>query len=297
MKRTANRIIIISILLVFPVILNSGGEWKLIIDKDGIALYARDVSGHAEAQFKGVCVVNRSLKEVGSVLSDIASYPKWFFKCIGAKKIPAENSSKLHFYLYVAIDTPWPFSDRDAVYKTEVKIDYSLGKVLIQSMALIEPIIPLKKQYVRITDSEHQWILERISTDSTRITFINRTNAAGPFANFISNPGVRDTMIYSLTNLSKILKHQDDTEIIKQWDSPSDFIQLVGHKREVLRRWILDLKRGSNKDVGPKDFFEMGSIHTAEQATPGTVLFQEWSCQYSRPGRGTFSPAAGDSPI
>ena len=208
-------------------------------------------------QFKGVSTVSRSLASVISVLSDIASYPQWFFRCIEANKIPTQNSSEFHFLLYVAIDTPWPFTDRDVLYQTEVKIDFASGKVVIQSIALKTPIIPLKKQYVRIIDSEQQWILEKITVDRTRITFINRTNAAGPFANFISNPGVRDTMIYSLTNLSKILKHQDDTEIIKQWDSPSDFIQLVGrpalldspsdfiqlvgHKPEVLRRWILDL--------------------------------------------------------
>ena len=42
--------------------------------------------------------------------------------------------------------------------------------------------------------------------------------------------------------------------------------------------------------------FEATSIHTAELTAPGTALFQEWSCRYSRPDRGTFSPEAGGSP-
>jgi len=203
MKSPAKRIIIILLLIIFPVSSVADGDWKLIVDQDGIALYAREVSGHAEAQFKGVCIVNRPLEAVGSIMSDIASYPKWFFKCIEAQKIPAENPSELHFFLYVAIDTPWPFSDRDAVYKTEIAIDYALGKVVVRSTALKEPLIPLRRQYVRVTDSEHQWILEKISADSTRITFINRTNAGGPLANYISNPGIRDTTVHSLKNLKK----------------------------------------------------------------------------------------------
>jgi hypothetical protein len=197
--------------MVLPVISVAGGEWKLIADKDGITLYAREVSGHSEAQFKGVCMVGRSLDSVGFVLSDIASYPKWFFKCIEAQKIPTEKSSELHFFLYVAIDTPWPFRDRDVVYKTDVSIDYAWGKVVIHSIALKKPLIPLRRRYVRITDSEHQWILERISVDRTRITFINRTNVAGPFANYLSNPGIRDTTIHSLKNLKKIFSHQYDS--------------------------------------------------------------------------------------
>jgi hypothetical protein len=203
MGRTLNRIIVSLIFAVFPFITFAADEWKSIIDEDGIALFSREVGGHAEAQFKGVCTVNRSLEAVGAILSDIGSYPKWFFKCIEARKIPAANSSALHFFLYVAIDTPWPFSDRDVVYETDISIDYAFGKVVIMSRALIEPLVPLRKQYVRITDSEHQWILERISADRTRVTFINRTNAGGPFANYLSNPGIRNTTLFSLKNLRK----------------------------------------------------------------------------------------------
>ncbi|MGD9079822.1 MAG: hypothetical protein PVG96_10790 [Desulfobacterales bacterium] len=214
--------------MVLPVISGAGGQWQTIVERDGITLYAREVSGHSEMQFKGICMVSRPLAPVISVLSDTASYPQWFFRCIEANKIPTKNPSQFHFLLYVAIDTPWPFADRDVLYKTEAKVDFAAGKVVIDSKALKTPLIPLKRQYVRITDSEQQWILERISVDRTRITFINRTNAAGPFSYFISNPGIRETMIHSLINLTKILKRQDHTEIIQQWDSPSDFIRLVG---------------------------------------------------------------------
>jgi hypothetical protein len=202
--------------MVLPVISFADDPWKLIVDKDGITLFAREVIGHSEMQFKGVCTVSRPLESVVSVLSDTASYPKWFFKCIEAKKIPAENPSEFHFLLYVAIDTPWPFADRDVVYKTEVNIDFASGKVDIRSIALKMPFLPLRKRYVRITDSEQQWILERISVDRTRITFISRTNVAGPFANLISNPGIRDTTIHSLKNLKKMFNHPDAAEKIQQ---------------------------------------------------------------------------------
>ena len=216
MKCAVKRFTLIWLLIFLAVVLVAGSEWKLITDKDGVALYTREVIGRSEAQFKGVCIIKRPLEVVGSVLSDIPSYPRWFFKCIEAKKIPAEKLSELKFFLYVAIDTPWPFSDRDAIYKTEVTIDDALGKVLIQSIALNEPFIPLKKPYVRITDSELQWILERLAADRTRITFINRTNVAGPFANFLSNPGMRDTTLRSLINLKNILTHPDSTGNFKK---------------------------------------------------------------------------------
>jgi hypothetical protein len=174
--------------------------------EDDITLYAREVRGHSEREFKGVILVKQPIEVIGSVLSDIPSYPKWFFKCIESKRIPSENTSALNLLLYIAIDTPWPFSDRDVVYQTDVTIDRALGKVVIQSTALKEQFVPLRDGYVRIIDSELRWILERVSPARTRITFINRTNAAGTFASYISDPGTRDTTARSLINLTKIAK-------------------------------------------------------------------------------------------
>jgi len=203
MKSVVKLIKINLILIAFPALVVAASDWKLIANEEGVALYSRKVNGHSELEFKGVCLINQPLEVIGAVLSDIPSYPKWFFKCMESKKIPVENTSDLNYYLYAAIDTPWPFSDRDVVYNAKVAIDSDLGKVVIKSTALTEPFVPLKNGYVRITDSEHQWIFERVTSERTRITFINRTNAAGPFANYISNPGTRDTTVHSLENLKK----------------------------------------------------------------------------------------------
>jgi hypothetical protein len=204
--RIAFLIKIILILFGCPAILIAGNEWELIEKEDGIGVYTRKVTGRSELEFKGVCLVKQPIEVIGSVLSDIPSYPKWFFKCIESKRIPSKNTSELNLFLYIAIDTPWPFSDRDVLYKTEVIIDHALGKVEIYSIALKEQFVPLRSGYVRITDSEHRWILESVSAEQTRITFINRTNAAGPFANYISNPGTRNTTVRSLRNLIEIAK-------------------------------------------------------------------------------------------
>jgi len=212
MKNPVIPILILLVLTLFATISAAGGDWQIVSDGDGTTLFVRELRGHSEAQFKGVCVVDRPIEDVGSVLSDIGSYPKWFFRCIEAKKVPLKNSSEHHFFLYVAIDTPWPFADRDVVYETRVRIDPASGKVVIRSQALKKTTLPSRRRYLRITDSEHEWILEKISAGRTRIIFINRTNVAGPFSNYISNPGIRDTTVYSLTNLKKILEHPGDTE-------------------------------------------------------------------------------------
>ena len=202
MKRSINLIkASLIILIVTSMLVAAVNDWTFIANEAGVLLYSRKVSGHSELQFKSVCLIDQPLEVIGAVLSDIPSYPNWFFKCIESKQILIENTAEFKYYLYAVIDTPWPFSKRDVVYETRILIDYDSEKVVIKSKALTDPLIPLRNGYVRITDSEHQWILEKVSSKKTRISFINRTNAAGPFANYISNSGSRDTTVYSLQNL------------------------------------------------------------------------------------------------
>ena len=199
------RIVIILLLMVYPLILGADGDWNLITDDDGIALYTRSLRDNSTSEFKGICVVDRPIETVGSVLSDVASYPDWFFRCIQSHKIPTEDSSDLDFLLYVAIDTPWPFTHRDAVYKVVTTIDHAAGKVVVRCATSKAQRVPRRKNFVRITDSRLQWILERLSAGQTRITFINRTHAAGSWGDYISNSGTRATTLHSLKNLQKLL--------------------------------------------------------------------------------------------
>jgi hypothetical protein len=184
----------------------AGGDgWNLLADEEGVALYTRASADDGTSEIKGVCEVERPLETVGRVLSDVAFYPKWFFRCHQSRKIPAPDSTDLNFLFYIVIDTPWPFVDRDVVYKVVTTIDSAAGKVVVHSTAVkTQPLAP-KKDYVRITDSNLQWILEKVSAGQTRITFINRTHAAGLWGDYISNSGARATTLHSLKNLKKLL--------------------------------------------------------------------------------------------
>ena len=192
----------------------AGGDdgWNLVAEEDGVALYTRTLENGSTSEIKGVCIAERPIETVGWVLSDVASYPKWFFRCHQSRKIPAQNDTDLSFLLHIVIDTPWPFADRDVVYRVVTTIDSAGGKVVVQSTAVKTQLVALKKDYVRITDSKLQWILERLSAGQTRITFINRTHAAGLWGDVISNPGTQATTLHSLKNLKTLLASQSFTQ-------------------------------------------------------------------------------------
>jgi hypothetical protein len=192
-------------LLSNPFLLFAADGWDFITENDGIALYSRAMQGYSSTEFKGICIIDRPIESVGTVLSEVAAYPEWFFRCMQSYKIPGKNSSDLNFLLYVAIDTPWPFTDRDVVYKVVTTVDRTVGKIVVSSTAIQAPTAFPQKDTVRITDSELKWILEKLPDGKTRLTFINRTHAAGAGGDLISNRGTRATTLHSLKNLKKQL--------------------------------------------------------------------------------------------
>ena len=180
------------------------GKWVFIEKNQGVTMHSRKVAGHAESEFRGSSSIDQPVEVVGAVLADIPSFTRWFYKCIQARKIPDKTSTDLNFLLYIVIETPWPLWDRDVVYTTRTKIDIASGKIRVQGKAHQDSSVPIRKDYVRITDSELQWSLERLDANRTQVTFSKRINAGGNIGSYLSDAGCRKTIFNSLINMREI---------------------------------------------------------------------------------------------
>jgi len=205
MTRTVNLLILIIPLLVAdPGGLFAQEQWETVSNDNGVAIYSRKVIGQEDSEFKGITDINQPIEVMGAVSAEIPGYTGWFFKCRQARKIPAISSTAYNFMVYIAIDTPWPLWPRDIVYDVKIKIDMASGKVEVRSKAVPEPVVPIRKDHVRITDSELHWVLERIDTHRTRLIFRMRTDAGGSVSGYWSDLGCRKSIYHSLINLHRI---------------------------------------------------------------------------------------------
>jgi len=205
MTRTVNLLIlIISFLAVDPGGLFAQEQWKSVSNENGVAIYSRKVAGHEESEFKGITDIDLPIEVIGAVLAEIPAYTGWFFKCLQAGKVPKISSTAYNFMVYIALDTPWPLWPRDVVYDVKIGIDMASGKVEVHCKAVPELVVPIRKDHVRITDSELHWVLERIEAHRTRIIFIMRTDAGGSVSSYWSDLGCRKTIYHSLVNLHRI---------------------------------------------------------------------------------------------
>ena len=179
-------------------------KWELVEVKDGVEVFESAWEEYSEHQYKGVSVLEQPIEIIAAVLSDISTYPTWFHRCSQATKMKDKNSSVLDFFLYIIIDVPWPFADRDAVFHAETTMDGEVGRLEIRSRAQADSEVANHQDFVRITDSEQRWILEKIAPRTTRTTFINRTAGSGSMAAFIADLGSRATVVESLINLRTV---------------------------------------------------------------------------------------------
>jgi hypothetical protein len=162
------------------------------------------VAGYAESEFRGSRVINQPVEVVGAVLADIPSYTRWFYNCTQARKIPEKSSTDLNFLIYIVVEVPWPFWNRDVVYAAATTINLSSGKIEVQGHARQDPVVPLRKDHVRVTDSELQWTIEGQAPNQTLVTFTKRLNAGGNLGGFLSDAGCKKSVFSSLVNMRDI---------------------------------------------------------------------------------------------
>jgi len=179
-------------------------DWVFIEESKGVTIQSRKVAGHAESEFKGTRIISQPVEVVGAVLTDIPSYPQWFFNCTRAEKIQDETSTDLNFQLYIVIEAPWPFWNRDVIYNARTRIDIPSGKIMVWGKARQDASVAVKENHVRVTDSAIEWNLERLDDNRTMVSFTKRINIGGSIGTYLSDAGCRRTIFESLVSLGHV---------------------------------------------------------------------------------------------
>jgi hypothetical protein len=137
--------------------------WKEMERSDGISHYTKPIKGTDLNAYLGICVINSSLDTLYSVLSNVPEHVKWVKYC--ATSVYLEKPSQTDSFQYYDFNVPWPFANRDIVVHCTTKFDWPSGRIRIFAEAVKDPMVPMKKNHYRITDSKQEWILEQIAPD------------------------------------------------------------------------------------------------------------------------------------
>lgn len=196
------RLLLLNLLLVSSINIFSQ-NWKFEFEKDGVKVWTRKLDWSAIKEFKGETTINTNLGSVLYVLDDVENYPKWVYNCIQAYRVRKDSDYK--GFIYSAIKTPWPVTNRDMVYQYSVSQNKTTLEVTLNVMA-VKGMVP-DKGFVRMTYMKSSYTLTPIEKNKVKVVFQNHSDPAGDVPLSIVNKFITDTPYYTLLNLRKMIEN------------------------------------------------------------------------------------------
>jgi polyketide cyclase/dehydrase/lipid transport protein len=161
------------------------GEWKLISDKDGVALYRRQRPASNESKAVGEIAAPAAL--VHAVIDDVESYASFMPYTAECRVLKREGDSVV---AYQRISAPLT-SDRDYTVRVHSSSKTTEGeKVYFSHWETENALGPAEKSgVVRVKLCEGSWLLEPTGPNTTRATYTIYTDSGGMIPAFIKNTG------------------------------------------------------------------------------------------------------------
>jgi ribosome-associated toxin RatA of RatAB toxin-antitoxin module len=183
---------IVAVLLVVELCVNARaaepevtpGEWKLISDKEGVAIYRRQRPASNESKAIGEIAAPAAL--VHAVIDDVESYASFMPYTAECRVLKRDADSVV---VYQRISAPLT-SDRDYTVRVHSSSKNSENGKVYSSHWETENALgpPEKSGVVRVKLCEGSWLLESIGPNTTRATYLIYTNS-GMIPTFIKNTG------------------------------------------------------------------------------------------------------------
>jgi ribosome-associated toxin RatA of RatAB toxin-antitoxin module len=161
------------------------GEWKLISDKEGVAIYRRQRPASNESKAIGEIAAPAAL--VHAVLDDVESYASFMPYMAECRVLKRDGDSVV---AYQRISAPLT-SDRDYTVRVHSSSKQAEGGKVYQRHWETENALgpPEKSGVVRVKLCEGSWLLEPTGPNTTRATYMIYTDSGGIIPTFIKNTG------------------------------------------------------------------------------------------------------------
>lgn len=193
-------VLLLSLLLLISLDSFSQSSWVVAKNEDGIVVYTRTEKVSAFKSFKAVAKVEASTDEIIGKLKDADNYTKWYGYTKTSKLIKQEDSVQ---YNYVETKFPWPFANRDMVYRMSINLLHS-GVVEIALNGLPN-YIPEKKGIARMEKADGYLLLKPLD-GKTEIIYEFHSEPGDNIPTWLANNSIAELPFITLRGLREVLK-------------------------------------------------------------------------------------------
>lgn len=219
-------------------IFNYNSEYNdryLRINKEGIKVYVFNREKSDFKTFKAITFIKSSLDTILAVMLDNESCSLWVHNC--KKSYLLNKVSFNERYHYQILSIPFPFTNREFIFHSQMKIDH-LNKSVTISMSS-EPNYCADK-YFELCNEINQSTLVRVnkstasfklkpSIKGVKITWLQHTDPTGNLPSWLVNNIVEEIPFLSFQNLKKIVKDKQYKYAKLTYDSNGNIISLINN--------------------------------------------------------------------
>jgi hypothetical protein len=195
-------IVILSAVLSLPHYCNSQNSWELDKNKEGIKVYTRVEEDSDFNSFKAVMTITASTDAILKILKNADDYSTWYGYTKTSKLLKQEQNVQ---YNYVETIFPWPYSNRDMVYR--MSFDTTIPKEIKIWLKGTPTYIPEKKGIVRMKKAEG-YILLKSSGYNTEIIYVFHSEPGDDIPSWLANNSIANLPFKTLSGLRKTIKEK-----------------------------------------------------------------------------------------
>jgi hypothetical protein len=175
---------IVAIFLFFCAGFSYAQAWKPNGNKNGIAIYTREVPGSKINALKMESDFDATASQLVAVIMDIKSCTNWLYSTKSCSVVTTVSPSELYYYSEVSF--PWPTSNRDFVSHLKVAQDPAT-KIVTINAENVTGFVPEKKGIVRIYKSVGKWTIRSIAKNKVRVIYELQVEPGGSLPSWLVN--------------------------------------------------------------------------------------------------------------
>jgi hypothetical protein len=131
-----------------PIDFDPGPGWDEVSrEGDELVVYRKSVEGSPVLAYQGVAIIDAPISKVIGVIRDIDRRPEWANRIAEARVLKTHSDHERTEY--VRTEVPWPFQDRDFVYRAGIRFDPTAKSVTVDIRSVEDPATPPRDGLVR----------------------------------------------------------------------------------------------------------------------------------------------------
>ena len=181
--------------------------WQKENSEEGIEIFTRSVPGSDFKEVKALATVNAKPEQIITLLREVDSHSAWVADCKESRSVGTKLSPN-DTYEYNLIGIPWPFEDRDTVFRSKIrKLPGNEGYVAFL-INMNDELVPQRKGIVRMKSFRGQWLLQNLGSGKTSVSFSAHFDPGGSLSSVFVNKTTAALQLKTLRNLREKLEKE-----------------------------------------------------------------------------------------